>query len=235
MAMRRTRRWYGSPSATTDPKDLPGPARTGWARPTIAGSTARQEPGVTAGLHHPAGPGGEHRGGQLIGDTRLTFRSGGGDGVDQPFGGGLLGAEVAGRTADRHHQQPRPQHLSARHHIIHRRDHAFEEPGVTGRVGHGDVHLRAAGLGLAPAQAAPHPGLAGRRRTGDHPVGAGDRDLRGGGQPGGRRGGDGRPVHAPDRQRPCGHVLRRARTDNRTPPIRPQPATGTPAVPAVIS
>src|SRR5690606_22611554 len=56
---------------------------------------------IAAGFDDPAGAGGEHRGGQLVGDADLAFGTSRRHRVDQPFRDGLLGAEVAGRPAYR--------------------------------------------------------------------------------------------------------------------------------------
>ena len=161
-----------------------------------------QEQRVLARLDDPARPCGEDGGGQLVGDADLAFGPGRGHRVDQPLSGGLLGPEVAGRAAHRQHQQAGPQHLGARHQVVHRGRHVFEVAGVAGGIGGDDVQLRAPGLSFPAAQAAPHPGRAGRRRTGDHPVGQRDRDRRRRGQTRRRRRGDRGPVHAPDGQHP---------------------------------
>ena len=203
-----------------------GQARLGGQRPD---GQPRQELRIPARRHHPAGLGGDDGGGQLVGDTRLAFGAGRGHRIDKPFGRGVLGTEVAGRTAHRQHQQSGPQHLGAGHHLVHRRGDGFEEPRVAGRVGGDDVHLRAARLRLTAPQTAPHPGVAGRRGAGHHPVGEGDCHRGGGRQSGRGRGGHRRPVHAPDRQHPAapggppggppgGH---RAATLTRTPLMRP--------------
>ena len=136
----------------------PGPDRLGSVANCLIDS-AGQERRIRTGLDDPPGAGREDGGGQLVGDSHLAFGTGGGDGVDQPFGGGLLGAEVAGRAAHRQHQQARPQHLGARHHIVDARRHALEEPGVAGRIGGGDVHLRAAAPAprAAAVRVAPRP------------------------------------------------------------------------------
>ena len=199
--------------------------RTGQARlgGQLPDRQCRQEHRVLAGWHHPASAGGEDGGRKLVGDAHLAFGAGRGHRVDQPLGGGVLGPEVAGRAADRQHQQPRPQHLGTGHHIVDRRDDPLEEAGIAGRVGRRDMQLRAAGLGLAAAQAPAHPGGARGGRAGDHPVGQGDRDRSRVRQSRGRRGGDRRPVHAPDGQHSAAHLSRPA------PPRVPAP--GPTAVP----
>ena len=119
---RRTGRDCEFPCATKISQLLA--TRTGQARlgGQLPDRQCRQEHRVLAGWHHPAGAGGEDGGRKLVGDAHLAFGAGRGHRVDQPLGGGVLGPEVAGRTADRQHQQPRPKHLGTGHHIVDRRD-----------------------------------------------------------------------------------------------------------------
>ena len=168
----------------------------------LADGQRRQKPRVASRLDDTAGSRREDRGGQLVGDPDLTLGAGGGHRIDQPFGGGGLGPEIAGRPAHRQHQQPGPQHLGAGHQLVHRRDHRFEEAGVAVRVGGGDMQVRAPGRRLPAPQPPPHPHRPGGRRAGDHPVGQRDRDRDGGGQIRGRGRRDRGPIHAPNRQNP---------------------------------
>ena len=105
----------------------------------------RQEPRVFSRFDDTTGAGGENRGGQLVGDPDLALGAGCGHCVGQPLGGPLFGSEKAGRPTHRHHQEPGPQHLGARHHIVHRRDNSFEEACVAVRIGGNDVQLWTAG------------------------------------------------------------------------------------------
>ena len=154
------------------------------------------------------GAGGEHRGGQLVGDADLTLRARRGDRVDEPLRGRLLRPEVAGRAAHRQHQQARPQHLRAWHDLVDRRRHAFEVPGIAAGIGGGDVDVRAARLSLPATQTPSHPGRTSRRRTRDDAIGQCDHDGIGRGQT--RRGSRRHrgPVHAPDGQHSARHVIR---------------------------
>ena len=224
-----------------------GQARFGGQLPD---GQCRQEPRVPAGFDDPAGTGGEDRGGQLVGDTDLAFGARRGHRVDQPLGGGLFGAEVAGRPADREHQQARPQHLRPGHQVVHGGRHVLEMPGVACRIGGDDVEFRTPGLRLTAAQTAPHPDRPGRCRTGDHPVGQRDRHRAPSGPARRGRRGDRGPVHAPDGQHPGGTAPHsptalaaptdrpHARMANRTRPITEQasaPAMRRPGPAPVIS
>ena len=105
----------------------------------------RQKPRVFSRLHDTPRPGGEDRGGQLIGYPDLTLGAGCGYRIGQPLGGLLLGPEKTGRPTHRQHHQARTQYLGAGHHIVHRRDDPFKEASVAVGVGGHHVQVRTAG------------------------------------------------------------------------------------------
>ena len=222
---RRTARWCESPSATTDPPDRPVRDRTGWARWPAAGSTASTGTArlLPAGTIRPA------RAAKTAVDNwsaMPTWHSAPAAATASISRSArlLLGPEIAGRPAHRQHQKPGPQHLGARHQVVHRRDHPFEEAGVAVGVGGRDVQLRTTGRRFPSPQPSPHSRRTGGRRAGDHPVGQRDRDRGRRGQARGGRRGDRRPVHAPDRQHPGGHVESPGSRPADRPSSRAQPA-----------
>ena len=147
-----------SRSAKSSRQDL-----TGWARWRAAGSTAPTETSHLLRADDTACPGGENRGGQLVGDPDLTLGAGCGHRIDQPLGGLLLGPEKAGRPAHRQHQQAGPQYLGAGHQVVHRRDNPFEETSVAVGVGGHHVQVRTTGRRLPAPQPSPYPRQTGGR------------------------------------------------------------------------
>src|SRR5215216_5301572 len=125
---------------------------------------------------------------------------GGVDGGGHGDGQGRLAAVVAGGAAGREGALARPEDLDPGGELLDRHQHRLEGAGVAGRVVGQQLQLRAAPLGLAPAQAGPDALGPGGRRAGDDAVGVDD-----GGQAVRRRpGGHHRPVRAPDHQH-AGH------------------------------
>ena len=168
-----------------------------------------QEHRVLTRFDDPAGTGREDRRRQLVGDPDLAFGSGGGHGVDQFLGGGPLGPEVTGGPAHRQNRQSRPQHLGTRDQLVDRGRDAFEMAGVAGGIGGDDMQLGTARLRFAAPQTSPDADRPRRRRARDNPVGQCDRDRHGRRHADRGGGGDGRPVHAPERQDPGTHLIRR--------------------------
>ena len=224
----------------------PGAARLGSVA-SCRMDSADKNTASLPGFDDPPGARGEDRGGQPVGDSHLAFGSGRRHRIDQPLGRRLLGTEVARRAANRQHQQAGPQHLGARHQVVHRCRHVFEVAGIARRVGGDDVQLRAPGLGLPTAQAAPHPDRASRRRAGDDPVGQRDRHRRRRGQtrPPTAAATAGQSMHQMASTRDahahpptaCTDPKLRplARMANRTRLIRPHPDVGLPPLPPVTS
>ena len=122
------------------------------------------------------------------------------DGGRHGDGQGRLAAVVAGGAAGREGALARLEDLDPGGEPLDRHQHRLEGAGVAGRVVGEQLQLRAAALGLAPAQAGPDALGPRGRRAGDDAVGVDD-----GGQAVRRRpGGHHRPVGAPDHHHP-GH------------------------------
>ena len=159
----------------------PSGRRGGWYAPVAVGP---DRPGTTLAVPRtpPA-----HWGTTLGVDGRVD---GGGHGDGQ----GRLAAVVAGGAAGREGALARLEDLHPGGELLDRGQHRLEGAGVAGRVVGQQLQLRAAALGLAPAQAGPDSLGPGGLGAGDDAVGVDD-----GGQAVRRRpGGHDRPVGAPD-------------------------------------
>jgi hypothetical protein len=135
-----------------------------------------------------------HRGTTLAVPRTPPARDGGVDGGGHGDGQGGLAAVVAGGAAGREGALARLEDLDPGGELLDRGQHGLEGSGVAGRVVGQQLQLRAAALGLAPAQAGADP-------LGPRGLGAGDDAV---GVDDGRqaarrcRRGRDRPVRAPD-------------------------------------
>ena len=132
--------------------------------------------------------------------SRPPALDGGVDGGGHGDGQGRLAAVVAGGAAGREGALARLEDLDPGGELLDRDQHRLEGAGVAGRVVGQQLQLRAAPLGLAPAQAGPDPLGPGGRRAGDDAVGVDDGRQAVRRRPGGHH----RPVRAPDHQH-AGH------------------------------
>src|SRR5512132_3683443 len=158
-------------------------------------AAARGDDGLVAG--------GQAGGEGAVGDpdpAAAAALDGGVDGGGHRDGQGRLAAVVAGGAAGREGALARLEDLDPGGEPLDRHQHRLEGAGVPGRVVVEQLQLRAAPLGLAPAQAGPDALGPGGRRAGDDAVGVDDSCQAVRRRPGGHH----RPVRAPDHQH-AGH------------------------------